>query len=363
MVWTIQWENSPKRQSLIGDETVINLQNTTVFVLSDSVLCLGRVLQHPDSNEAWKNRVAGIRSEKSYRDYDAVNRESTEFEWNIFPGFTTLQLCDKINDLLSDLGQTPETFTGRICIFVNVQCSMTSLVTGKATKINAWQMPESSKYLREDLVLDNGHLLDQVLNRSGILPRTVHKEPGVIAEEMLLGFAESGHPTFRATTPLSRVQLKSKGRGILSIHFAADADTIDTIYRIILSVNQLCVYGAVTAVCEEFESHLDGSGEPEILMGQSIVLGEVKAKAPLKAEVPLQNENSLNHQVLWQQYMERIESFSPESKVSRFCMEAGFMHVVEVGQYFMTKDTGNLRQFRSVACCEYSLPRADGTIK
>ena len=75
---------------------------------------LGKVLQHPESNEAWKNRVAGVRSEKSYRDYDAINGESTELEWNIFPGFTTLQLCDKINDLLSDLGQTPETFTGRI---------------------------------------------------------------------------------------------------------------------------------------------------------------------------------------------------------------------------------------------------------
>ena len=32
-----------------------------------------------------------------------------------------------------------------------------------------------------------------------------------IAEEMLLEFAESGHPTFRATTPLSRGILKSTG--------------------------------------------------------------------------------------------------------------------------------------------------------
>ena len=73
----IQWEkNSWKRLSLIGDETVINLQSTKVYVFSDSVLCFGRVLQ----------------SGKSYRDYDAINGESTEFEWNIFPGFTTLQL-------------------------------------------------------------------------------------------------------------------------------------------------------------------------------------------------------------------------------------------------------------------------------
>ena len=40
-------------------------------------------------------------------------------------------------------------------------------------------------------------------------------------------------------------------------------------------------------------------------------------------------------------------------------MGAGFVHVVEVGQYFMTKDTGDFRQFRSVTCREYTLPRDD----
>ena len=124
-------------------------------------------------------------------------------------------------------------------------------------------------------------------------------------------------------------------------------------FRIIISVNQLSIYGAVAAICEEFENHQDGWEEPEILMGQSIVLGEIKA------EIPLQDENSLNHQFLWQQYIDRTESLSPEIKVSRFCKEARFMRVVEVGQYLVTKDTGNLRQFRSVACREYTLPRDD----
>ena len=83
----IQWEmNSWKQLSLIGDETVINLQSTKVHVFSDSVLCLRRILEHPDSNEAWKNRVAGARAGKSHRDYDVINGELTEFEWNIFPG-------------------------------------------------------------------------------------------------------------------------------------------------------------------------------------------------------------------------------------------------------------------------------------
>ena len=39
----------------------------------------------------------------------------------------------------------------------------------------------------------------------------------------------------------------------LSIHFTADNPTIETIFRIIISVNQLSIYGAVAAICEEFE--------------------------------------------------------------------------------------------------------------
>ena len=107
-----------------------------------------------------------------------------------------------------------------------------------------------------------------------------------IAEQMLLEFAESGHPIFRASTPLSRGKLKSKKRGKLFIHFAADQDTIDTIYRIILSVNQLSIHGAVAAVCEEFVDHQDRTGQSEILMGQSIVLDEIKAEALCTTKIP-----------------------------------------------------------------------------
>ena len=171
----ILWKNSWRPLSLIGDETVINLQSTKVNVFSDSVLCLGKVLQHPESNEAWKNRVAGIRSEKSHRDYDAINGESTEFEWNSSPGFTTLQLCDKINDLLSNLGQTPATFTGRIpfmSMFNDISCDR------KDNKDECLRNAESVKVFARRFGIGNGHLFDQVLKRSGILPRTVHKELG-----------------------------------------------------------------------------------------------------------------------------------------------------------------------------------------
>ena len=89
------------------------------------MLCLARVHQHPQSNEAWKDRIGWIITDESYRDYEGINGEPTESEWNIFPGFTTLQLCSKVNDLLSDLGETPETFTGIILfmsMFNDISC-------------------------------------------------------------------------------------------------------------------------------------------------------------------------------------------------------------------------------------------------
>ena len=108
-------------------------------------------------------------------------------------------------------------------------------------------------------------------------------------------------------------------------------------------------------MCEEFEFHQDKLGQPDVLMGQSIVLSEVKA------EVPLQNEIPSHQNVLLQQYEERIKLLSQESKVSKFCMDAGFVHVVEVGQYFMTKDTGDFIKFHAVACRENTLPREEGS--
>ena len=174
-----------------------------------------------------------------------------------------------------------------------------------------------------------------------------------IADKMLLEFAESGCPTFRATTPLSRCNLKSKEHGKLSIHFIADYPTIETIFRIIVFANQFSIYGAVANICEEFEAHQGRSGEPDVLMGQSIVLSEIKAEVLLENDIP-------SHQnLLLQRYEERIKLLSQENKVSKFCRDAGFIHVVEIGQYFMTKDTEE--QFFARACREYTLPRSDGS--
>ena len=94
------------------ESSILNARKSTSF--SESVLCLGKIHQRPNANEAWKKRIEWITSSQSYRDFDAISGEPTEFEWNIFPRFDTLQLCGKVKDLLSRLRETPEYFTGRI---------------------------------------------------------------------------------------------------------------------------------------------------------------------------------------------------------------------------------------------------------
>ena len=229
MAWTKnQWEKySWTRLSLIGDEIIINLQRAKDYVFLDSVLCLGKVLQHPESNEAWKNKVAGVRSEKSYRECDAINGESTEFEWNIFQGFTTFQFCDKISDLLSYMGQSPETFTGRILfmsMFNDISCGR------KDNKDECLENAETVKVLARRFGIGQWSFIGPSSEKKWYsTENSPQRAWDDFVEQMLLEFAESGHPTFRASTPLSKGILNSKGRGKLSIHFAADGDTIDTI--------------------------------------------------------------------------------------------------------------------------------------
>ena len=222
-------------------------------------------------------------------------------------------------------------------------------------KKNVWQMLESYLCMQEDLEKDNGHSLVLVLRKSGTLSKkTVHKESGTkLQKRMLSEFAESGCQIFRATTPLSRGHLKNKGRGKLSIHYAADQETIETIFRIIVCANQHSLYGAVANMCEECESLHDRSGQPDIVMGQSIVLSEIKT------EVPLENNDPAYQNFLLQRCEERIERLSQQDRLIKFCMDAGFLNVVEIGQYFMTKDNGE--QFYAKACREYTLPRSDGS--
>ena len=66
----------------------------------------------------------------------------------------------------------------------------------------------------------------------------------------------------------------------------------------------------------------------------------------------------LRKKIHLQKYQERVERLSQPNRVIKICTDAGFLTTVDVGQYFVTKDTEEFSQFtESVACREYTLPR------
>ena len=172
----------------------------------------------------------------------------------------------------------------------------------------------------------------------------------------MVKFGESGHPVFRATSPLSRGTLKSRGGGKLSIHFCADGDTIETVFRTIISVDQLSIYGAVSDLCEEYSTSLTSTGRP-VEAEQSDPLF-VPTSSLMKTPTPSTDDPA--QEDLLQMYQERVERLSQQNRVIKICTDAGFLTTVDVGHYFITKDTEEFSQFtESVACRECTLPRED----
>ena len=251
--------------SLIGGEEVVSLSRVKAYVFSDSVSCLGKMSENPQSRNAWEDRLTWFKSSPEYRALDKIDGEPMEFEWNIFPRFTTLQLVREVQELLSSLSVQPEHFTGRI-IFVSMFNDMS---WGSKEKYARMRIKRSTRF----------DFCNKTFTRKMVIPWTwIRKkwyyaleckpqgEWDRVAELMMLKFGESKHPVFRSTSPLSRGVLKSKGGGNLSIHFCADEGTIETVFRTIISVNQLSIYGALSDLCdEECKTFHVGTGRPVLV--------------------------------------------------------------------------------------------------
>ena len=97
----ISWEDSPWKQlSLVNDEEVISLSHAKVYVFSDSVLKPWKDAPEPTIKYCLGRKVDVVQ--------EFITIRSFGHEWNIFPGFTTLQLCSKVQEFLSKMSVEPQ---------------------------------------------------------------------------------------------------------------------------------------------------------------------------------------------------------------------------------------------------------------
>ena len=64
--------------------------------------------------------------------------------------------------------------------------------------------------------------------------------------------------------------------------------------------------------------------------------------------------NPAQEEDLLQKYQERVERLSQQNPVIKFCTDAGFPTTVEVGLYFMTKDTEKFSQFSGLSWVHFA---------
>ena len=174
-----------------------------------------------------------------------------------------------------------------------------------------------------------------------------------VAEQMMMEFSESGHSFFRAASPLSRGTLNSKDGGKFSIYSCADQERLKLFFAQLFLLISSVFTEQVSDLCEECKTCHVRTGRL-VLAGPSdpLFVPSVMKTHALVNDDPAQEENLL------QRYQERVEKLSQQDRVIKFCTDAGFLTTVEVGQYFMSKDTEEFSQFSdSMVCREYTLPR------
>ena len=164
--------------------------------------------------------MSWFKSSPQYRTLDTIDGEPMEFEWSIFPGLTTLQLVNKVHEFTTKMGDSSQ-FKGRI-IFMSM---FNDIFWGSADNereciANATLVTLFAKRFPPGRWSFFG-LGSERKWYSTYIDRP-QGEWDRVAESMMIRFRESGHPVFRATSPLSRGTLKSKGGGKLSTHFCAD---------------------------------------------------------------------------------------------------------------------------------------------
>ena len=101
------------RSTLCYDQA-IKWAKAKARVYSDSVLCLGKMHDHSETNEKWTSQIREFQQTNEYAELSGIDGEPIEFEWNIFPRFTSIEILWKIQEDLEARQINPEQLEGRI---------------------------------------------------------------------------------------------------------------------------------------------------------------------------------------------------------------------------------------------------------
>ena len=269
-----------------------------VYVFSDSVLCLGK--KGNNLVESWKKQIQWYSDDDYFSELNRIYGQPMEFEWKIFPGFTTVGIIDEIQRMMGKLQCEPENFTSRIIFKTMFNDIVWDAEGNDALCVN------NSKTIEEYAErFPRGHLSFLGPGSEKKWYRTCDGKPvgswNRTAEKNAAEFQR-----FRCHVPafLKRVQLRSKEGGGTTIHFNGGTENIKLLLQMVMPVNQLSLCGAAADMIAELPVGQRAPGKP-VASGQ------------------LDKQEILTQGNLLQEYEERFEKLSEDQKLSRLCTVAG----------------------------------------
>ena len=204
------------------------------------------------------------------KNFFGIDGEPIEFEWNIFPGRTSLEILRKIQKDLQEQNIEPENFEDRI-IFMSMFNDIDWTRRGNSEQCIS--NPEQGKNYAKKFTQGHWTFLGLVSEKKwyGESNHLLKENGQDTANMMVEQFEETGHPVFKGVSPLARGILRKKNNKE-TIHFNGASMNAEPL------ANQLSIYGAVARWCDDFPSNPGRDPEPPRVLGSL----EPTPKEPLR---------------------------------------------------------------------------------
>ena len=98
---TIEYKQATWRSTTLSCDKAVEIANAKTCVFAGSVLCLGGISDQPV--EARQNKINWYLETRYLKDLNRIDEEQMEFEWKIFPGFTTLGILEQIQKMMTEM--------------------------------------------------------------------------------------------------------------------------------------------------------------------------------------------------------------------------------------------------------------------
>ena len=181
---------------------------------------------------------------------------------------------------------------------------------------------------------------------------------------MVQRFKETSRPVFTSASALSRGILRTL-KGKETIHFNADASNTELLFRIIHSMNQLKINGAVSNWCEQFGFTEDEMGQERTLgKREPVNKGTLKCVNSQEVNLFVSSPRLASGNNLREKTFRTSKSLSETIQFTKVCEDASFWYPVSAGMSYKTKPDEDDGFGQTVPLCrEYTLSRVKPTIQ